>query len=144
MFDQRHARLGWLVGLSALSLLQFGCPAPLPPSGQTPVPELNPLDVIVQSLTDQPPVADAGQNQVVGPGQTVQLTGTASHDPDANNLTFAWVQTEGPAVAIQQSSASLARFVAPQVTSATVLTFRLTVTDGFRFDTADVQITVQP
>jgi len=69
-------------------------------------PTLNPLqashsggsDVFVAKITfNKPPLADAGLDQTVIVGQTVQLNGSASSDPDGDLLTFDWTITTQPA-----------------------------------------------
>jgi chitodextrinase len=46
---------------------------------------------------NQPPVADAGSNQVVRQGATVTLNGSGSSDPDGDALGFNWSLTSIPA-----------------------------------------------
>jgi hypothetical protein len=75
------------------------------------------------------PSCDAGENQSVEIGATVQLSGTAS-DPDGDPLTYSWTFDERPA----GSSAALsgADTLTPSFTADVEGTFivRLTVTDG--------------
>ncbi|MGV1010702.1 MAG: PIG-L family deacetylase, partial [Dermatophilaceae bacterium] len=49
------------------------------------------------SIPNRTPVANAGPDQLVAPGASVQLTGLGSSDPDGDALTYAWTQTAGPA-----------------------------------------------
>ena len=42
------------------------------------------------------PVANAGPDQAVAAGSTVQLSGTGSSDPDGDALTYTWTRTSGP------------------------------------------------
>ena len=46
-------------------------------------------DTVVIETVNQPPVADAGADQTVTAGDTVQLVGGASFDPDLDPLAFA-------------------------------------------------------
>ena len=55
---------------------------------------------VVITVTNGAPVANAGPDQTVLSGASVQLDGSASGDPDnlPEQLSFSWVQTAGSAV----------------------------------------------
>lgn len=90
-----------------------------------------------------PPTADAGNNQTVDEGDTVNLSGSGSTDPDSDPLTYQWSQIAGPSVTLLNSNTVNCSFVAPQVASNQTVTIRLTVDDGNGgSDTDDVVITV--
>ena len=93
---------------------------------------------------NEPPVADAGANQSVVEGTTVQLNALASTDPDDGIDTFLWNQISGPPVTLSDSTDYVATFVAPPVNGTDIaLTFELTVTDfGGLQSTALVNINV--
>jgi hypothetical protein len=76
---------------------------------------------------DQPPVADAGNDQTVALGSTVHLNGSGSFDPDGDPLYYQWAQTGGPAVNLNGVTSATPTFVA---TSAGDLFFDLVVSDG--------------
>ena len=83
------------------------------------------------NITVQPnraPVANAGRDQTVDVGVTVTLDGSDSADSDRDALTYSWEQPAGPAVTLSSSSVASPTFAAPS--TATTLTFRLTVSDG--------------
>ena len=94
-----------------------------------------------------PPVANAGVAQTTTSGNLVALDGTASSDPSALAITYAWSQTAGPAVLLNSTTVASPTFTAPLlgtgVTSA-VLTFQLVVTNsaGTASTPASVNITV--
>jgi REJ domain len=48
------------------------------------------IAIDVLAVPDIQPIADAGSNQVVAVGATVQLDGSASFDPDGDQLNFSW------------------------------------------------------
>jgi hypothetical protein len=86
-------------------------------------------DEVVVTVTNLPPVADAGSDQSVMAGATVTLDGSGSSDSDGHTpLTFGWAQTGGPSVILSDASAESPVFTAPG--SAAVLTFTLAVTDS--------------
>ncbi len=89
---------------------------------------------------NRPPVADAGPDQSVWLGATVQLDGRGSTDPDHDPLTYHW--TAPAEVALGDSTLAQPTFVA---NPAGVYTFRLVVSDGTRSSQADeVTVTVSP
>ena len=90
------------------------------------------------------PNANAGVDQTVDEGVTVNLTGTAT-DSDGTVSTYAWTQVSGTAVTLTNANMQNASFVAPSTASQTsiALVLRLTVTDddgatGF----SDITVTV--
>lgn len=78
-----------------------------------------------------PPVANAGPDQVVFEGITVNLSGAAS-DADGDPLSYQWTQTGGPSVSVSGDTSRAASFVAPDVAAFTPqnLTFDFEVNDG--------------
>jgi hypothetical protein len=82
------------------------------------------------SHVDISPVAIVGPDLTVDRGALVILDGSASHDRDHDPLTFAWTQTGGPAVMLNDANAARATFTAPSnLVGDTSIFFRLTVTD---------------
>ena len=89
------------------------------------------------------PTAQAGANQTVTEGDLVTLTATGSTDPESQGLTYIWVQTGGPTVALDDARAAQPRFVAPEGLANTDIQFALTVSDGVNTSSVDtVTITV--
>ena len=87
------------------------------------------------------PVANAGPDQIVHSGTSVQLDGSASTDPDSGfKLSYKWEQTGGATVALSSDSASKPTFTAPA--TAASLTFKLTVSDGMLTSADTVAIAV--
>ena len=84
-------------------------------------------DVAIQS---RPPIANAGPDQTVVQRTTVGLNGGASTDPDGTIGSVRWLQVAGPAVTLSGSTTLSPTFAAPRVSTATKLTFELTVTDN--------------
>jgi len=79
---------------------------------------------------NEPPTADAGDDQTVYIGDIVLLDGSNSSDPDDGIETYHWEQIEGTPVALSDSSAIEPDFVSPQINTAKeTLIFKLTVTD---------------
>jgi uncharacterized protein (TIGR03382 family) len=76
------------------------------------------------TCTNQAPTAMIGPNVEVPERTEVTLVGTGT-DPDNDPVTVNWTQVGGPMVTLTGN-----RFVAPDVTTDTLLTFQMTVTDG--------------
>ncbi len=80
---------------------------------------------------NQAPTANAGPDQSVASGASVQLDGSASSDPEGGPLTYQWSQTSGLDVVLSDSSAIDPVFDSPQGWSTVeALAFSLMVSDG--------------
>lgn len=96
--------------------------------------------IVTANAVNQAPTANAGTDQSVQTGSLVTLDGSGSTDPDGNSLTYAWRQTSGAAVGLQNSQNVSPTFAA---TTAGTFEFELVVNDGFVSSTADrVWVTV--
>src|SRR5690625_4849220 len=83
--------------------------------------------VLATSVTR--PVADAGSNQNVLPGATVNLSGSADDGGGAGGpYTYAWTQVSGTDVTLSDDTAQSPSFTAP--VGSGPLVFSLTVTDS--------------
>ena len=87
------------------------------------------VSVLVRQV-NQPPTADAGDDRAVPSSGDVTLDGSDSEDPDGDDLTFAWSQTDGPEVELVDAETAAPSFVAPEVAEDTTLRFALVVSDG--------------
>jgi hypothetical protein len=78
-------------------------------------------------------------------GNTVQLDGSMSYDPDFDPLTYTWTQISGPAVTLLYSPGDtyhvLPSFATPWVSADTQLKFKLTVGDLYG-GTSDAYVSV--
>ncbi|MDH3474015.1 MAG: PKD domain-containing protein [Rhodospirillales bacterium] len=102
-------------------------------------------DTVVVHFDNNPPVADAGLNQTVTAGTTVQLDGTGSSDPDMDPLTYAWqaVQVPPGSAAILSDPASATPSFPANAPGTYVL--QLIVNDGVEDSLPDtVTITANP
>jgi hypothetical protein len=81
---------------------------------------------------NQPPIANAGPNQIVNQGAVVLLDGSRSYDPDGGSITsYRWQQIGGSQiVGLTGANTATPTFLAPSVTADTILSFQLTVTDS--------------
>lgn len=89
------------------------------------------------------PIAEAGPDLVVDPGQPIALDGRASSDPDGDTLSFSWVQLSGPSVVLDLPAESQTVGTAPDVAPQEALVFELTVNDGADASTDTVSVTVR-
>jgi DNA-binding beta-propeller fold protein YncE len=78
---------------------------------------------------NNPPIANAGQSQLVEEHATVSLSGSGT-DSDGTIVKFHWLQTKGPDVFITNKTEAIASFIAPETNESVILTFELTVTDN--------------
>lgn len=91
------------------------------------------------------PIADAGADQDVFSKIPVTLNGSASSDADGDIVSWAWEQTGGTQVVLTQADTVTAVFDAPEVSAEEVLTFTLTVIDGYDEKSTDTcQVLVKP
>jgi len=86
------------------------------------------------------PVANAGPNQTVKVGANVTLDGSASYSLDGLPLTYAWSQTAGASMKLENATAVKSKFTAA---AAGTLTFTLTVNDGTESASAETNVTVE-
>ncbi len=90
-------------------------------------------EIATVSTVNSPPVANAGPNQTVAAGSTVQLNGSKSFDVDGNPLSYSWTFASIPA----SSAATLANptSVTPSFTADVTGTYivALVVYDGVNY-----------
>ncbi|WP_052141148.1 PKD domain-containing protein [Pseudoalteromonas piratica] len=86
------------------------------------------VSITVNNIPNQLPLVNAGGDQTVNEKDNVTLSGTAS-DNDGVITNYLWQQNSGPTVLLNNANSALANFIAPEVTSSQVLSFKLTVTD---------------
>ena len=101
--------------------------------------------IVITILDNAAPTANAGANQSVNEGATVELDGSASSDPDGNIASYSWQQIDssGYSVSLSDSSSAQPTFTAPAVSANAELTFELTVSDNDGAqDSATVTITI--
>lgn len=70
------------------------------------------VKITSEPYTNQTPAADAGTDQTVSTGATVQLDGTGSSDPDGNIVKFIWTQISGSEVVLQNRKTATSIFAA--------------------------------
>ncbi len=75
---------------------------------------------------NDPPVADAGPDQINVAAGLITLDGSGSYDPDGDPITYQWSQISGPTVSITGANTAQASFTS---TEAQTYVFRLVVKD---------------
>lgn len=111
--------------------------------------DANALQLVSSKLKNQPPIANAGPDQIVPSATTVTLSAAASSDPDPDQqLSYKWVQQAGTAVKLNDATSQQPTFTSPALepgSSSLTLTFALTVSDGFATsDVSVVNVVVSP
>ncbi|MEW8544011.1 MAG: PKD domain-containing protein [Candidatus Thiodiazotropha sp.] len=76
--------------------------------------------------TNQAPFANAGADQTINAGETIQLDGSGSSDSDGSIVRYSWYQNRGPAVDLQGRTTATPSFVMP---ANAELAFTLSVID---------------
>ena len=92
------------------------------------------------------PTVSAGADQSVAEMTAVNLNGSGSDPDTGDTLTFAWTQTAGQSVTINNANMANADIMAPDVAAGApeVLTFQLSVSDGSGGNATDtIDVTVQ-
>lgn len=91
------------------------------------------------------PIANAGWDRSVAPGERVTLDGSASRDPNHLPLNYTWTQIGGPSVALGKAATPTITFIPPSGPIPTELVFQLTVTNPLNASAiATVRITISP
>jgi len=73
---------------------------------------------------------NAGVDQQVTEGETVQLNGLNSLAINGSITDYQWTQTEGPSVELNSNGSAAPTFTAPQVDATSLLVFELIVSDA--------------
>ena len=100
--------------------------------------------VVITSKSSTSPVAHAGGDMMAAIGDTITLDGSKSYDPNGSIISYNWNQSSGPAVIIQDSTATRASFIIPKVNRTSNFIFQLKVIDNDGETSTDhVKITVE-
>ncbi len=95
--------------------------------------------IVNVTWTNSAPIANAGSNQTVDEGVT--LDGSGSSDLDDEIVSYEWTQTAGPSVSLSDPTAVSPFFTAPEAGSDGVsLSFSLKVTDSGGMESSDICI----
>lgn len=86
--------------------------------------------VVITVSANAAPSADAGPDQTVSSLDPVTLDGSASTDNDGTIAAYAWTQTTGTNVTLDETVPAMPTFTAPNVGADEILTFELVVTDN--------------
>ena len=102
------------------------------------------LAITVTGADNNPPNVDAGEDQTVGEGDTVTLSGSAA-DPDSGDSveSYSWSAPTDSGITFANSSSASTTFTAPDVDGDATFTLTLTAGDGTDTGSGDVDVTVK-
>ena len=102
-------------------------------------------DKVTVTITDSAntaPTVDAGNDQTVTEGSTVNLDGTATDLDSEDTLTYAWTHNSTLTITLDDSEALDTSFAAPSVAEDTPVEFTLAVSDGTASVSDKVTVTI--
>ena len=90
----------------------------------------SPVDEVVITVqhVNKAPIAYAGTDQSINEGETVNLNGSTSTDPDGDPLTYKWYAPVG--ITLSSTTTPKPNFTTPEVQKDSILKFSLVVNDG--------------
>ncbi len=94
-------------------------------------------DIIVLNTINDPPVADAGQKQILEEEAVTFLDASGSYDPNGDPITFLWTQIAGPEVNLSDPTSPRPSLRLPRVDQNTILKFRVLVKDPYDATSTD-------
>jgi len=97
------------------------------------------VSVLITADASDQPVANAGTDQVVNEGATVQLSGSAVLAPSRVGMAM-WTQVGGPLVTLTGATSFNASFTAPVTTTPTTFVFELYVQDDLGASDTDIML----
>ncbi|MCF2910451.1 trypsin-like serine protease [Pseudoalteromonas sp. DL2-H2.2] len=101
------------------------------------------LVTVAVAKNNAPQVVLTAGSTLVASGQNIELSASASVDPEGDELTFNWEQVSGTSVNVSGSGAQMS-VAAPTVDQNEVLEFAVTVTDAFgASSTENIKVTVK-
>jgi hypothetical protein len=96
------------------------------------------------AVENRKPRVSINVDRVVEPGETIELDGSNSRDPDGDALRYTWFQTRGPDGTFLDRNGSVATITVPEVNETTIVGFGLEVYDGTAGSEAVVTVTIEP
>jgi PKD domain len=85
---------------------------------------------ITVNRVNQAPTANAGTDQEAQSEAVVSISGSTSNDVDGTIQSYAWTQTSGTSITLNDADKATATFTAPTLLEATQFEFQLTITDN--------------
>lgn len=91
---------------------------------------------------NQLPIVEITAPRVVASNTLVQLDGSASFDPNGDNLTYIWRQESGINIELDNADQPIATFMSPDVQEDQTVSVSLTVFDGASIEKQTVEILI--